>query len=531
MARAMAFMYASAASLGLIAVIPPNDPRVEELGVVATALAGFAVVALLVAAFDRLPVWAFQCLVAVGVALVTLAIYFDGRAASTYALFYIWVTIFVFYFLTWAQAAGFMLLSGGAYGVVLLVHDSLASFDRWLVAFGTLLLLGALIGLLRRRMQGLIVRLADAASTDALTEALNRRGFDTAFDVELERARRGDRVLSLLIADLDHFKHVNDSLGHSRGDEVLTRTARVLEANRRRIDTVARIGGEEFAILMPEADAGAALVLAERLRDAVRQDVSDDDVAITISVGVASFPVHGENQDELLHSADHALYAAKELGRDRSVVYSAEVDDILTGSASWRLSQGEGQLATVLGLAEALDTRETSKRGHSQLVGHYAESLARELGLRSDRVERVRLAGVLHDIGKVGVPDSVLQKSGPLTAGEWQEVRQHPAIGARLLEGSELEDIRAWVFMHHERPDGRGFPSGLASEQVPLEAKILAVADAYEAMVSDRPYRAALPEETAREELQREAGAGFDERVVHALIAVLDREGRSLVHT
>jgi putative nucleotidyltransferase with HDIG domain len=162
---------------------------------------------------------------------------------------------------------------------------------------------------------------------------------------------------------------------------------------------------------------------------------------------------------------------------------------------------------------------------HSQTVGRYAELIARELGLPSDTVERIRLAGILHDVGKVGVPDSVLQKPGALSDDEWVVMRRHPDMGAHILEGSELDDIRGWVLAHQERQDGRGYPRGLKGSEIPLEAKILAVGDAYEAMTNDRVYRAAMSHATAQAELVACAGSQFDERVVQAFVRLLRREG------
>jgi HD-GYP domain-containing protein (c-di-GMP phosphodiesterase class II) len=181
----------------------------------------------------------------------------------------------------------------------------------------------------------------------------------------------------------------------------------------------------------------------------------------------------------------------------------------------------ELQLATVVGLAEALDIRDTGSTGHSHTVGRYAEMIATQLGLASKRVERVRLAGLLHDVGKIGVSDLVVTKPGPLDADEWVEMRTHPEIAARLLAHPEFEDLRAWVLAHHERPDGLGYPLGLSGPAIPLEASILAVADAYEAMTADRSYRAALGETAARAELQAGAGRQFDSRVVEAFLAAL----------
>lgn len=161
-------------------------------------------------------------------------------------------------------------------------------------------------------------------------------------------------------------------------------------------------------------------------------------------------------------------------------------------------------------------------------MARHAELTARELGLAPALVERVRLAGFLHDIGKIGVSDAILRKPGPLNEEEWEEMRRHPEIGARLLAAREFDDIRQWVVAHHERPDGRGYPHGLAAEEIPLEAKILAVADAYEAMTSDRVYRSAIGREKARTELRRGAGDQFDARAVQAFLTVLDRASDAL---
>jgi putative nucleotidyltransferase with HDIG domain len=176
----------------------------------------------------------------------------------------------------------------------------------------------------------------------------------------------------------------------------------------------------------------------------------------------------------------------------------------------------------VIALAEALDIRDTGTGQHSQTVGRYAELMARELGFAEEHVERVRLAGVLHDIGKIGIPDCVLSKPGPLDAEEWQEMYTHPEIGARLLSSPEFDDLRAWILAHHERPDGLGYPNASSGDEIPLEARILAAADAYEAMTADRVYRAALGEDAARAELEAGAGTQFDEEVVAAFLRVLD---------
>jgi putative nucleotidyltransferase with HDIG domain len=249
-------------------------------------------------------------------------------------------------------------------------------------------------------------------------------------------------------------------------------------------------------------------------------------VPITISFGIACFPNDGCTAAELLGAADQALYGAKELGRDRCVIFSGELAQVLsTGNGE---GAGGQHLETVLALAETLDMRESISTRHSQQVGRYAEMTARELGLPMRKVERVRLAGILHDVGKIGVSDAVLNKPAALTDEEWAEVRRHPEIGARILGHAHLDDLTDWVLAHHERPDGRGFPFGTAGEEIPLEARILAVADAYEAMTSDRPYRPALSSDEAEAELLEGVGTQFDAHVVRAFLDSLKREGAAV---
>jgi putative nucleotidyltransferase with HDIG domain len=265
-------------------------------------------------------------------------------------------------------------------------------------------------------------------------------------------------------------------------------------------------------------------MLAERLRNAVRDAFIAQPVNLTVSFGVASFPGHGETAEPLLRAADQALYAAKALGRDRSVIQSPEIAGTLSGGDGPQ-PVTDGHLSTVIALAETLDVRDAGTAKHSQTVGRLAELTARELGLPLETVERVRLAGILHDVGKVGVPDSVLKKPGPLSDDEWVLMRKHPEIAARILEGADMDDIREWVLAHQERPDGEGYPRGLRGDEIPVEARILAVADAYEAMISERVYRPALTQEAAQLELLQCSGSQFDPVVVRAFLKLLTVDG------
>ena len=361
------------------------------------------------------------------------------------------------------------------------------------------------------------------AEHDPLTGLRNRRGLQEDIDAEIMRV---DGPVAVLVCDLDNFKRINDLVGYASGDEALRRVAVVLRgaaAPPTLRGIAARLGGEEFALVMPVLDEAAALACAERLRVGIERASQGFPRPLTASIGVA---VSGSSADAagLLRDATRACVGAKRLGRNRCLAYQAEALDALLGSLDGDSASGE-QLAAAMLLAETLDVRDVGTARHSQTVGQYAGAIARALGLSEGRVERIRAAGVLHDIGKLGVADAVLKKPGPLTPAEWDEMRRHAELGARILSHANLRDVSAWVLAHHERMDGRGYPDGLAGEAIPLEARILAVADAYEAMTADRAYRPAMSPGDAQAELRRNAGHQFDPEVVAAFLGLLEAEG------
>jgi len=522
MARTLALLFAAGASLSLLLFLALPHPEANVPGMLATIGVTFAGTAWVIWRGDRLPEAAFPLLVACGTLLITVGIHFRGEPTAPHALFYLWIVFYSCYFLTRSAAVGQLALALAGYGLVLTLADEPRgeALELWLVAASGLVVSGVLITMLKSQVDGMVLQLADAARTDPLTGLLNRRGFEEHFELEVERSRRGDHPLSVLIGDLDGFKKVNDLFGHYAGDQALARAGAVLNREKRRIDCLTRFGGEEFALVAPDTDGAEAFMLAERLRVALRQEFEHDDIPLTISFGVATRPQHGTTRQDLVGAADDALYAAKELGRDRTVIYSNEVVGVLT-PANGRNSKRNEQLATMLALTQALDMGDAGTAGHSQAVGRYCELIAKQMGLDATTVERVRLAGLLHDVGNVAISHMVLCKPGPLSAEEWVEIRRHSEIGARILANARLGDIGEWVLAHHERLDGEGFPFGLSSGSIPLEARILAVSDAFEAMTSDRPYRAAISVDDAIAELRRNAGTQFDADVVEALLAAL----------
>ena len=525
--RSLGALFLAGGVLALAALALPADPGSQPLAICAVALTAVLTGLFLVAASERLPRedgW-LSAFLALGTVLITLAVIFNRVPSSPFVFIYIWVGFDGFFFLSRRNAFLQLAFVGINYLVALLVIPSHGEAEaaRWLVMVGTVGVIGALADILRSRSEELIEALSEVARTDSLTGLLNRRGFEERLEDELRRAARSGGPVSLVVADLDHFKLVNDRYGHQSGDEALRKFGELVEAVKRSIDGAARIGGEEFALVLPGTDPGGAQVLAERLRRRVREVMVDDGLPLSVSLGVAAYPRHARTGDDLLRRADQAMYLAKRLGRDRSVVYSAEVSESLDGDAPLSPATIE-HVPAVLILAETLDLRDTGTALHSQTVGRYAEMIAAAIGLPEDRVKRVRLAGLLHDIGKIGIPDPILRKPGALEPWEWEEIRKHPELGARILAGANLDDISGWVLAHHERPDGGGYPAGLAGEQIPIEARILSVADAFEAMTAQRVYSPPMPVSEAICELERHAGTQFDAEVVATLIECLGAE-------
>ena len=524
MARSLMYLFTAGGALTLLSLLF-SGPEAEGPRIAVTGVCAFGMALLLLVAYDRTPAWAFDAMLACGTVLIEWTIWASGDSTSAYAMLFFWVAIYAFYFLPQGRAIlqlGVIIL---AYAAVLALNrdGTSAPVIHWAMANAALIVSGALIGMQRANTRRVVRRLADDARRDTLTGLLNRRGFEELFETELERARRTGGELTVVVADLDRFKGLNDRFGHPAGDVALQRVGQILKTAKRRIDTVARIGGEEFAVIVPSSDHHAAYILAERMRREVRETFAADPSGLTVSLGVAEFGKHGASAEGLIHSADQALYAAKRLGRDRTVVYSQDIAGTLL------VVDGEPQEAdpqlhrrTVLALAEVVDARDHGASEHSQRVGHYAAAIAEAMGLPRDVIERVRFGGIVHDIGMIGVPERIPRKPGWLTADEWAELQRHPEIAARILRGANFEDVSGWVHAHHERPDGSGYPRGLQAGDIPLEARILAVADAYEAMRAQRAYRQALDPAAARAELMRCAGTQFDERIVATFVALLD---------
>jgi diguanylate cyclase (GGDEF)-like protein len=362
-------------------------------------------------------------------------------------------------------------------------------------------LIGPLLAIsLYQRSAYQALRAMRLALTDPLTGLGNHRSFQERVQRELVGAEVRDVAFTLCMIDIDDFKRVN----------VLAQVGTRLRQN----GEAFRLGGDEFALLLPSRDAEEALPVAQNVLARIAAIDLGDVGSVTASAGVASFPVQAFDRDELIQLADSALYWAKEHGKNRVHVYRPEVVEL---AELRRLAHGPDRAArfrAAASLAKAVDARDTYTGSHSSRVAELGAWIASHLGLDAEQVELTRLAGSLHDLGKLAIPEEILRKPGPLTPPERLVLERHPQIGFRMLESLGVDPVADWVLHHHERWDGMGYPDGLAGEEIPLGARIVFVADAYDAMTSDRAYRGRLTPPEAVAELERCAGTQFDPDIV-----------------
>jgi len=355
---------------------------------------------------------------------------------------------------------------------------------------------------------------------DELTGLFNRRHFEERLKEEISRHGRHGEDFSLLYLDLDNFKTYNDIFGHPTGDTLLSEMARIIRGSIRGADQAFRYGGDEFVVILPRTGMADAHIVAERVRSQIFARVQEMEVAVTCSIGVSTYPSDGVIPGELVTVADTAQYFAKRTGGNRvylsSRILSEPMDEV-------GVSSRHNGLSTIYALAAIVEARDPYTYGHSRRVNTYAVALAEKIGLSSDEVSRLSTAAMLHDIGKIGIADRVLNKKGKLTAEDWELIKAHPRLGATIIGRiPNLVSCVSMILHHHERWDGAGYPEGLKGEEISIEARILAIADSFEAMTSARPYRSALSCEKAVTELRRCAGSQFDPELVEAFLGIIE---------
>jgi diguanylate cyclase (GGDEF)-like protein/putative nucleotidyltransferase with HDIG domain len=359
------------------------------------------------------------------------------------------------------------------------------------------------------------------AITDGLTRLYNHRYMHECLDKEIARNTRFGATFALIMIDIDFFKTYNDTYGHLAGDDVLASIARCIQSSIRNIDQAFRYGGEEFAVMLPETSTQGAYVVAERIREKIQERTFKGRASVTASLGVASWPTDGMTKEELLASADKALYTAKETGRNRTCgpydSRSQVLMEVESDSETQRIAIG-----MIFALAATVDAKDHYTYGHSRKVSQYAVAMAQAMNLPPEKIAVIRTAGLLHDIGKIGIPDSILNKDGALDDQEWQQIKAHPTMGVEILRYVvELANALPIILNHHEHYDGSGYPSGTKGQDIPFEARLLSVADAYDAMTSLRPYHNQRSTQEAIEELKRCAGTTFDPELVEIFCKTL----------
>ena len=354
-----------------------------------------------------------------------------------------------------------------------------------------------------------------AALTDSLTGLGNHRAFHEALKRLIEQRSRSRSAswFSVIALDLDGLKEINDTFGHQAGDDVIRALGDLLRDTIRAGDSAYRVGGDEFMVILPGERAWGAFTLAQRLQ--VGAATRTRKVSVAAGIGET---VDLESKDTVIRRADLALYEAKRSNR-KTVVYSPALEPM----PATRDRQGERRHLKVLAtaLARAVDAKDASTRTHCETVSELCVLIAHQLELEPERVARLRVAGLLHDVGKIGITDAILLKEGPLGEDECDVMRTHPVIGDNIVAAANLVDEARWILHHHERFDGGGYPDGLRGDEIPLESRIILVADAFEAIVADRPYREGRSPGEALDELERHAGTQFDPNCVRALRQVV----------
>ena len=374
------------------------------------------------------------------------------------------------------------------------------------------------------RRARLVRSLQRLSGTDSLTGLANHRQIHELLNREQARAERHGLCFNLVMLDIDGFKLLNDTYGHPCGDTALRHIAAILQANARASDVVGRYAGDEFVLILSETGAEEAYIVVEKMRAAIAEKPfvtpTGEKIPMHASFGIATFPDDGQGVNELVVAADSNLYVSKRRG-----------GNAITGAG--HVDPSEGEEKTSFGILEsmvtAVDNKDRYTRRHSEQVTELALVLGNALGLSESTLRILRAGGLLHDVGKIGIPDRILRKPGPLTPEEWAIVKGHPSMGETLIRTMpDLSDIQALVASHHEYFDGTGYPRGLSGRDIPLLARILTVADSFSAMITDRPYRKALSRRDAVFELRKGAGTHFDPAIVSTFIQCIEGpfEGR-----
>jgi diguanylate cyclase (GGDEF)-like protein len=402
-------------------------------------------------------------------------------------------------------------------------HRTFSSVDSDLMYLILFLLVAWLLGNMRDSENEIQKKLEHLANHDGLTSLHNHRSFQLIMDEVLFEADKKKIPLSLIMFDLDYFKVYNDSFGHQSGDMVLENVAEILRKGTPDGCYCARYGGEEFAMILPGQSTAKAKIVGENVRKEIERTVIPGMEVLpkgrlTVSVGIAEFPVMANTKEKLIQKADEALYKAKFLSKNKVETYYSVFDEL-----SLSLADEERDLFnSIRTLTMVINAKDRYTYGHSERTMLFAQKLGEKVGLVPENIRELCYSSLLHDIGKIEVPREILNKPGKLNNAEWRILKQHPQWGADMIRPLQsLKNTVEIVLHHHENYDGSGYPSGLKGEEIPLGSRILRIADSYDAITSDRPYKKAMTREQAVEELRKLAGQHYDPSLITEFISMV----------
>ena len=363
-------------------------------------------------------------------------------------------------------------------------------------------------------LEDLVRRIQELSVNDGLTGLKKHGYFFERLDDELGRALRHRRSVAVVLCEIDDFSAIVETRGRRASDGVLQEVADVITDGLRKGDVLSRLGAEEFALLLPETDPTGAELVADRVREQVSALVIPEVGRVTVSVGVASAPENAVDRDSLLEAAERALYLAKREGRNTTRTAG---EGAVVGAPLLSAGRRGGRNQVVDLLVRVLKMRDPSLADHATRTADVAVALGAQTSLSTERLDHLRVAALLQDVGKIGVPDSILHKRGRLTPEEWEVIQDHPKKGFELVGGIVHPEAAEAVLNNHERYDGLGYPRGIGGENIPVLARVLLVADAYVAMTMDRSFKAPMSPSDALAELRKNAGSQFDPDVVAAM--------------
>lgn len=396
-------------------------------------------------------------------------------------------------------------------------------FEDDLVLVGIFILTAYTLGYYVKLGNEHIEELKDMTNRDGLTGVYNHRFFHEALSEKIHIASKKGMPISVLFIDIDHFKHYNDLNGHQKGDEILKRVAGLIGEGIRKEDVLARYGGEEFAIILPDACRDRGLDIAENIRKIVQDTYivgqeNQPSGNLTISIGIATYPDNARDELELIKSADDALYRAKFFEKNRVEVYVSVLDELKKD-----INDDQNELVTsIKTLISVINAKDKYTYGHCERVVMYSRIMADYLGLSAKDKKNLIYGAYMHDIGKINIPEQILNKKMPLDDTEWKLLQKHPEHGVEIIKTVEsLQELIPLILYHHEKYDGTGYPKGLKGEEIPFLTRILTVVDSFDAMTSNRPYNKRKSDEEGFNELRKYKGKQFDPEIVEAFIEAL----------